>query len=181
MDCCGNNSDSAVHTTMELHYKATVDNEEWEVSSVEVIGLKKLKDLKRVLIYENEWGDAAKVSFFRNNNVDSKQLAFTTKLSKVLTGNNEESPLIVIVSLSKQQDHPPLQSEELLRGLKRHLENVQEHFGRPTPIDTPASLGRKSMVELQMNALVYESSSHNPSLPAVLDDDSIQRLLQLRN
>ena len=171
---------------MELHYKTTVDNEEWEVSSVEVDGLEKLRDLKRVLIDENEWGDAAKVSFYRivNNNT-SKQLALTTKISVVLTGNNEESPLIVIVSLSKQQDHPPLQSEELLRGLKRQLENIQEHFGRPTPIDTPASLGRKSMVELQMSALVSrlddESSSHNPSLPAVLDDDSIQRLSQLTN
>ena len=87
----------------------------------------------------------------------------------------------------KQQDHPPLRSaEELLQGLKRQLENVQEHFGRPTPTDTtPASLGRKSMNELQTSALVSglddESSSHNPDLPAVLDDDSIQRLWQLTN
>ena len=156
------------------------------MSSIEVNGLEKLKELKRVLIDENEWGDAAQVSFYRIvNNITSKQLALTTKLSVVLTGNNEENPLCVIVSLPKQQDHLILRSDELLRGVKRELENVQEHFGRPTPIDTPASLGRKSMVELQMSALVSrlddESSSHNPSGPAVLDDDSIPRLLKLTN
>ena len=118
----GNNSDSAVHTTMELHYKATVDNEEWEVSSVEVIGLKKLKDLKRVLIYENEWGDAAKVKFFRAVSNERRPLLLSTKLSKILPGNNEESPLIVIVSLPSQQISRQQQDRENVALRKRVLD-----------------------------------------------------------
>lgn len=93
---------------MELHYKAIVDNKGWKVSSIEVDRLEKLKELKRVLIDENEWGDAAQVSFYENssvNNSTSGQLALTTKMSAVLTGNSEQNPLYVIVLLPKLQDH----------------------------------------------------------------------------
>ena len=35
---------------MELHYKAIVDDEEWEVSSIEVRDSWKLKDLRSALL-----------------------------------------------------------------------------------------------------------------------------------
>lgn len=44
---------------MELHYQAKVDDEECNVVSVEVDGLEKLRDVKRALIDENEWGETA--------------------------------------------------------------------------------------------------------------------------
>ena len=162
---------------MELYYKTTLDKTEYNVVSVQVDGLEKLRDAKRVIIDENEWGDTAKVSFFRIVSNKRQPLLLATRLSKVLPGNNEENPLLMTVSLPKQQT--PLLSGELMRGTKRQLDAL-EYFGRPTPIETPASVGRKAMIDLQDNAR-FSQVDDNPSLPAVLDDDSIQRLSQLRN
>ena len=162
---------------MELYYKTTLDKREYNVVSVQVDGLEKLRDVKRVIIDENEWGETAKVSFFRIVSNKRQPLLLATRLSKVLPGNNEENPLLVTVSLPKQQT--PLLSGELMRGTKRQLDAL-EHFGRPTPIETPESVGRKAMIDLQDNAR-FSQVDDNPSLPAVLDDDSIQRLSQLRN
>ena len=67
--------------------------------------------------------------------------------------------------------------------MKRQFEGVRELFGRPTPIETPASLGQKSMMELQSHALVSRLDDEvlDGSLPAVLNDDSLQQLSQLTN
>ena len=88
---------------MELHYKATLDDEEWDVSSIQVNGLERLKELKTRLIVENEWRESAEVSFYHTVNMTSKRLALTTKMSVILSGNSGENPLCVIV---KQQDQP---------------------------------------------------------------------------
>lgn len=86
-------------TTMELHYKATVDNKEWEVSSIEVEEQWKLKDLRTSLLSENLWDETSAVSFFRDFHPATKQLAFTTKVHQLLADNSEDNPLVVIVVL----------------------------------------------------------------------------------
>ena len=81
---------------MELYYKATVDNQEFLVSSVEVDGLQNLKGLKNRLIDENDWGDTSKASFYLDND-SSKQLALTTKVTEIQVENSKENPLYVNV------------------------------------------------------------------------------------
>ena len=85
---------------MELHYKATVDDEEWEVSSITVNQGWKLKDLKTAIISANEWDEKSTVSFFRNES--SKRVPLTTSVQKILEGCTEENPLHLVV-VSDQQ------------------------------------------------------------------------------
>ena len=80
---------------MELHYKATVDDEEWEVSSIAVNKEWKLKDLKTAIISANEWVEKSTVSFFRHES--SKRVPLTTGVQRILDGNTEEKPLNLIV------------------------------------------------------------------------------------
>ena len=80
---------------MELHYKATVDDEEWEVSSITVSQEWKLKDLKTAIISANEWDERSTVSFFRNES--TKRVPLTTGVQKILEGNNEGNPLNLVV------------------------------------------------------------------------------------
>lgn len=79
----------------ELYYKATVDGNEWEVSSIEVTDEEKwkLKDLRAALLSENLLDDKSTVAFYRSDSPPTKQLAFTTKVQYILQNNGAETPL----------------------------------------------------------------------------------------
>ena len=87
----------------------------------------------------------------------------------------------------QQQQQQPQQRQQqderdMIRGVKRYLESLQQHFGRPTPMETPASLGRKSIAELEEHALLSRlDDSDDPSRPAVLDSGLLQQLSMLTN
>ena len=70
---------------------------------------------------------------------------------------------------------------DLMRGVKRQLESLH-HFGRPTPMDTPASLGAKTLDSLHRNALVSEivASNDQTQLP-VLNQGAFDKLATLTN
>ena len=113
---------------MELHYKATVDDEEWEVSSITVSQEWKLKDLKTAIISANEWDERSTVSFFRNES--TKRVPLTTGVQKILEGNNEGNPLnlVVVQEVGKRPTQgPPIQQpKEQVRG-ELLLSNGYEH------------------------------------------------------
>lgn len=86
----------------------------------------------------------------------------------------------------QQQAPPSSQSEEdrdLLRGIKRQLDNLQQNsWGRPTPMETPASLGSQSIADLSASSLISRlDGSLDPSMAPVLEADSIERLSQVIN
>lgn len=87
---------------MRLHYKATVDDEEWEVLSITVSEEWDLKDLKNVILSKNEWHEKSTVSFFRNA-ASSKRAPLTTSVKKILERNTEVEPLILVVVLSYER------------------------------------------------------------------------------
>ena len=70
---------------------------------------------------------------------------------------------------------------DLMRGVKRQLESLH-HFGRPTPIETPASLGAKTLDALHKSALVREivASNDQTQLP-VLNQEAFEELATLTN
>eukprot|EP00549_Striatella_unipunctata_P000769 CAMPEP_0118677524 /NCGR_PEP_ID=MMETSP0800-20121206/2678_1 /TAXON_ID=210618 ORGANISM="Striatella unipunctata, Strain CCMP2910" /NCGR_SAMPLE_ID=MMETSP0800 /ASSEMBLY_ACC=CAM_ASM_000638 /LENGTH=560 /DNA_ID=CAMNT_0006573213 /DNA_START=222 /DNA_END=1905 /DNA_ORIENTATION=+ len=122
-----------------LHYQTTLGDEEWEVSSIEVDESMTLKDLKKLLIEYNEWGDAAKVSFYRNGTKRSqkKGMALTAKISEVTKENTEHNPFIVIVSqpmnaptsfCNQQQESGDRFEEEIEEFRRRFIE--QENINR---------------------------------------------------
>lgn len=67
---------------------------------------------------------------------------------------------------------------ELLRDLTRHFEAFQ--IGRPTPLQTPASLGESSLFELQESGS-FQQLNGIPGEPSVLDQQQRLRLASLSN
>ena len=114
---------------MELHYKAIVDNKEWEVSSIEVKDeWKLLKDLRSALLSENFLDENSEVSFFPSNKEGSKQLAFTTKLHLVLDYNTKENPLIAVILRRQQQQQSaiPLAYQPVVDFAKQQMDKHTE-------------------------------------------------------
>lgn len=104
----------------ELHYKATVDDEEWAVSSIKVDSEWTLKKLKKEMLSQNEWDAESTVSFRNSMNL---QFPLTTPLQKILTDNKEDSPLCVIVEQHVQK--PPAPKKPKFDELKGDLSNAQ--------------------------------------------------------
>ena len=116
-----------------LHYKAIVDNEEWEVSSIEVNRQWNLKELKLTLLSTNDWDGNSKVSFFRaststSDDKGTKQLALSTRLPFVLENNSDDSPLTVIIVQQQQQQLlsvPPV-LEPVIEFVKKQMDKHTE-------------------------------------------------------
>ena len=64
--------------------------------------------------------------------------------------------------------------------MKRQLLELAEHIPRPTPIETPASIGRKSIQDLTEHSLISRLSGI-PGQPAVLDSAQLAELSALTN
>ena len=80
-----------------------------------------------------------------------------------------------------ENQQQPRMDNELLRGVKRHLEYIQQ-LETPAPMDTPSSLGHKLMCELNDNRLISQLNSNNYSgQPAVLETQQLKSLLSLTN
>jgi hypothetical protein len=75
------------------------------------------------------------------------------------------SPLIVVAP--QQQQQQSVIDNDLLRGVKRALEGHQDAT-RPTPIQTPASIGDATIDELKRRKLVQKMSG-TTGQPAVLN------------
>ena len=72
----------------------------------------------------------------------------------------------------------PTIDEELLRGVKRQLESFLEYHVRPTPIESPASLGARTLETLRWHSLMSELPSIGGQ-PSVLSQSQIQDLALL--
>ena len=146
---------------MELHYKATVDNSEWEGSTIEVDEGWKLKDLKRALIDGNGWDEKSKVSFFSGiGNTVSKQLALTTNVTRILPGNNEENPISVIVEMP---------------GLQKYKESLQPAEKKPK-LELPAAPSNEQVIGF-VKACAEDNrtqeDSKDPCYPSRIDGTAV--------
>ncbi len=83
-------------------------------------------------------------------------------------------------ALLQQQDQDA--EKEMLRGVKRQLlELLNSHDRpRPTPVETPASLGHSSLEELKQYRLFLQLDGI-PGLPAVLGEKELDELSHLAN
>lgn len=66
-------------------------------------------------------------------------------------------------------------ANELLRGIKRYLEAPLDRHPGPTPIETPASLGLTTKLELTENKL-FQQLNEVPGQPSVLDQTQLGQL-----